>query len=345
MRCCLAILPFLSLSAQTEERLVYYNDELYFRPEGSPGFDLEFRYQLTDGKMTGAFTAYYRDKKIKAQGQLENGQPSGEWKVYFPDGKLAAKRLYHSPNDFEVLYPPLPKNGPAALFGAYQPAPLKRDSSSCIAYRSIEEKDVWWEKRVFTWVPATAQNKVLFEDNRLWNVLWPPILAGELIAFAGKEFNGKFQRKVTMEEIRALDFSHCRLLGMQLKEVFFFDKDLMSMVSRIIGLCPVFLEESSGDTLRPFWVYYPRARPFLAKIKPEKSQLPSLGENLDDVLHFRHFSSVIYKDASLPYGNFRSEVPFEYQPRLCLEEESEKRYLEMVEKNFSLWVYFNSKGK
>lgn len=341
---CLAVFPSALLRAQVEEHSFYYSDELYVRPEGEPGPDLKARYQTTDGKMTGTFTSYYRDKKIKAKGNLENGQPTGLWEVFFPDGKLALKRFYHSPIDFETLYPELPKNGPAALFGAYKPMPLQRDSNAVINFRPVHEKDLWWEKWLYQWVPATGRNDALFEDNRIWNVIWRAVRSGKLKAFAPEGINIWYKKEIAPSEIQAMDFSRCRLLGIQLKEVFFFDKQFMSMESRITGLCPVFLEETRGDTLRPFWVYYPHARPFLAKIKPEKSQLPTLGENLDDVLFFRHFSSVVYTDMS----DLRRPVdqsPHEYQARPGQEEASEKLSLELVEMNFSLWVYFNSRGK
>ncbi len=340
----LALFSSLLLCAQVEEHSVYYSDEFYARPESDPGPDLKARYQTTDGKMTGPFTSYYRDEKIKAKGNLQNGQPTGLWEVFYPDGKSAAKRFYHSPIDFETLYPELPKNGPASLFGAYRPMPLERDSNGVVKYRPVHEKDLWWEKWLYKWVPASAQNDALFEDNRIWNVIWRAVKAGKLKAYAPEGQKLLFKQELASNELEAMDFSRCRLLGLQLKEVIFFDKHLMSMESRITGLCPVFLEEARSDTLRPFWVYYPHARPFLAKIKPAKSQLPPLAENLDDVLHFRHFSSVIYTSLSL-YQRPIDQSPHEYHARPGQEEASEKLFVEMVEMNFYLWVYFNSAGK
>ena len=56
---------------------------------------------------------------------------------------------------------------------------------------------------------------------------------------------------------------------LMLKEVWFFDKNYTRMDVRIIGICPI-RESMSDDGSRVdqkllFWVYFPQARPFLAR--------------------------------------------------------------------------------
>ena len=325
-----------TVAAQTENLSIYYSNEFTMRSPDDTAQVLKYQYQRTNGRLTGNFTAYYRDKKIKAQGRLENGQPAGEWRVYFPDGKLAMKRLYHRPGEFEILFPALPKKGPAALFGKNTLHPINRDSNGVCQWLPVKEKDIYWEKRLFRWVPADANNRVLFENNRLMKALWPAILSGEIKVYSDQ----KFRAVSPTERFSNLDLSEQPLLGIEIKEVCFFDKFRLDMYSRILGICPVLKDPVSGDTLRPFWIYYPAVRSYLARIKPAQNLLPPNAENLDDIFYLRHFSGVAYAEI-----NNYSKQETDFTPSASLQEDADKRDLDILNFEYECWVLFNSSAK
>lgn len=334
--CCLVVaiifaFPTSRLDAQTEERIVYYeNKEL-----GNPPKSVRFRYQLKDGKMSGAYYSYYRNGRLRAIGTLENGCFAGEWKVFHPDGKLAVKRFYHGVAVYETICPPLPKKGPAALFG--QPAANlpHRDSSGLFQYRAVREADIWWEKRLFRWLPASQHNKRIFENDRIWRILWPSVSDGTLPVYQLGKKDGRFTKRIPFDSVASFNTDSLRLIGLEMKEIWFFDKSILTMDVRIIGISPVFQHEVSGDTVRPFWIYYPSARPVLAMAGAMPDWADKRLNHLEDVFYYRDFNSIIYK-----IDNAFDNTPNEFYYRENMESKYELIDLEMIEGEIERWQYF-----
>lgn len=322
--------------SQTEWRNVYYSeDALNYGSDTSSR--LHFMFQIKEGKLTGAIKAYYQNGNLKASGNLENGRPKGEWQVYDSDGTLALKRYYHHITEYEPLYPVLTQKGPAELFGKYTPKPLERDTNELIVYKTILEMDVFWKKRLFRWVPNNSDNRTLFENDLIWKTLWPEILASKIRVF--DPHDPDFKRRMSKDEIQSIDIAPLKLMGMEIKEIFFFDKRQLSMEVRILGIRPVFVHATSQDTVRLFWLYYPDTRATLAAVKMvDKSLLPQI-KHLDDALHFRHFSSSIYATVNLT----ASDPEYRHEKSLLSISEAEKIEMDIIETDFSAWAYFNSK--
>lgn len=328
-----------SAQAQSETRVIPYDP--FYNLLGDTTTKIHYTYQILDGKLTGSFKSFYIDGKLKATGVLENGLPKGEWKVFFEDGSLALQRFYHSPAEFEPIFPPLPKKGPAALFGHDTPAPLERDTAGFIRYKPIKEMDIYWEKRIYRWLPQGPENRALFENDRLWNTLWNAIQQNELPLYTAED--ARFKKRLSYDSLQSmgLDWSQLQFSGLEIKEIYFFDKERLTMDVRILGLRPVFFDRQKQDTIRLFWVYYPQARGLLAHVKWTDPALPAQIKNLDDVFYFRHFSGQIYEETNV-YD--RGAPNYFHEESKLTRTESEAIEREILEADYELWAYFNSKA-
>lgn len=329
----------LSTGAQIEQRSVPYEELLNEREAGDTTTHIHFQFQLQDGRMSGPFAAYYWSGQTKAIGILENGQPKGEWKVFYEDGRLAIKRFYHHPAEFETIFPPLPKKGPANLFGRNTNQPFKRDSSGVIQFRPLRETDLYWEQWVRRWIPATEQNRVMFKNNQIWNTIWAAVRSDELPVYSAIE--SKMKTRLSKEDIQAIQQEPLQLLGLETKEAHFFSKSGMSMEARFIGLRPVFWDKIKQDTVRLFWIYYPQARKFLASVKLNQPGLPAEIQSLDDVFYFRHFSGTIYQKHTV-YD--QGSPTYYFEDRTIFSPEAERIELGILETDFEFWAHFNAKA-
>ncbi len=86
-----------------------------------------------------------------------------------------------------------------------------------------------------------------------------------------------------------------------IKEIWFFDKQRSVMDVRIIGLCPIRtyyrdddVEQTTPLYKKVFWVFYPEARPFLAKAPVYMPYNDLKALSYDDVFQKRLFSGYIY---------------------------------------------------
>jgi len=104
-----------------------------------------------------------------------------------------------------------------------------------------------------------------------------------------------------------------------IKEKWFFDKTYSTMQVRIIGLCPIRLykrevkgtnntEDENAELVpkKVCWIYYPEARPLLARSPIFNRNNDAQQVSFDDLFMQRRFSSYIFAESNV-YGNRRVE--------------------------------------
>jgi gliding motility associated protien GldN len=163
----------------------------------------------------------------------------------------------------------------------------------------------------------------------LFDILKCAILEGELTAFANPAFDDEFQSPMTKEEVQKLlvswdstnmienvndpgnminvplkyEITSQDIIQYRIKEDWFFDKQRSVMEVRIVGICPVTVKRAeSGDVvgIKPlFWIYFPEARPYLAKAAVFNRWNDSERLSYDEFFQKRMFSSTIYKESNL----------------------------------------------
>ncbi len=103
-----------------------------------------------------------------------------------------------------------------------------------------------------------------------------------------------FYDTVIVKKLNTTDIKKIRI-----KEDWFFDKQRSMLEVRIIGICPVIDVFNDDGTLRGekalFWIYFPEARPILAKTEVFNRFNGAAKLTYDDFFWKRMFSSYIYK--------------------------------------------------
>ena len=103
----------------------FYKDSLY-----------NCEFTIIDGLLHGPYTSYYPNGHVKAKGEYKYNQRDGHWTLFDPDGKKLMVRDYDHMFEFERIYPPVPKKGPAALFN--RPVyTVEKDSLNLIPYHEF----------------------------------------------------------------------------------------------------------------------------------------------------------------------------------------------------------------
>ena len=97
------------------------------------------------------------------------------------------------------------------------------------------------------------------------------------------------------------NFDPTKVMQLRVKEDWYFDKQRSQMMVRIIGLCPVMMQDRDGEEIpQPlFWIYFPEARNVLAKAQMYNRFNDAEKRTYDEIFWKRMFSSYIYKESNV----------------------------------------------
>jgi gliding motility associated protien GldN len=199
-----------------------------------------------------------------------------------------------------------------------------------IAYPWVRKADYVWDKRVWRvidmrekmnqpmYYPETPKNNwrsfmtIMIDAIKEGSItayeastdeFISPISYKELMATIEKADTLKQQRTyppyefydtVIVKKMNTTDIKKIRI-----KEDWFFDKQRSMLEVRIIGICPIIDKFNEDGTYRGanplFWIYFPEARPILAKSEVFNRFNGAAKMTYDDFFWKRMFSSYIYK--------------------------------------------------
>jgi gliding motility associated protien GldN len=132
------------------------------------------------------------------------------------------------------------------------------------------------------------------------------------------------------------EFDPSKVTRIRIKEDWYFDKKRSQMLVRILGICPVMIKERNDEEFSEplFWIYFPEARPVLAKAEVYNRFNDAARRSYDEVFLKRFFSSYVYKEQNV-YDRRISE----YAQGLDALLEAEKIKQELLDFEQSLWEY------
>ncbi len=200
-------------------------------------------------------------------------------------------------------------------------------------YPYVRDADIGWQKRIWRVIDLREKmNQPLYYPETphnhwksLMTVFLDAIKEGSLTAYdaaIGDEFITPLSYKELLERVESKQTTQMQrpdppydyydtvisikleptaIKKYRIKEDWFFDKQRSMFEVRIIGICPVVdvLDEKDG-TLRAykplFWIYFPEARPILAKAEVFNRFNSAARFTYDDYFWKRLFSSYIYKE-------------------------------------------------
>jgi gliding motility associated protien GldN len=237
-----------------------------------------------------------------------------------------------------------------------------------VPYPMLRKADVMWSKRIWREIDMRQKMNQPFyyplEPHNNWRnfmtVLMDALKEGSISAYDISNTD-EFLVPLTYQEIvtRQIDtinrtltrpyppydeydtviyteFDPTKVMRIRVKEDWYFDKKRSQMLVRILGICPVMIKEREGEEFTEplFWVYFPEARPVLAKAEVYNRVNDAARRSYDEVFMKRMFNSYIYKEQNV-YDRRISE----YAQGLDALLEAERIKEELMLFEHSLWEY------
>jgi len=280
--------------------------------------DLKVVYHQKDGMYDGLYTSYYLNGNKKAEGLFNGNMRVGNWTIWDENGNILVEREYQNSFVFDQKTPSKKQ------FEKYS---LVRDENGVIPAYFLQEKNIDWLQRVWRSIPA-ENNPELFDDNKLYTVIWKSISEGKITGYNPKDDQFKFQIAADL-----IDFTNTKVLSYKIKEESFYDHSRQIMESRIIGICPIVLDEETGSPKDLVWIYYPDFREILAQYPVQDGRVPDYVRSLEDVFFYRYFNSQIIK-----VSNLKDQSIEDYKSDSEIEVEATKLDLLLIVREHDFWV-------
>ncbi len=211
-----------------------------------------------------------------------------------------------------------------------------------IAYPYVREADVMWSKIVWRQIDLREKmNQALYFPTEpiggrmsLIDALLDAIDKGGLQAYRADDDLNEFKEIMNYQDVLAefeaqdqiaevfnvetnqYDTTFIKgeirtneVKQIMVKEMWFFDRKRSVLDVRIIGLCPIRVLAAEGDSIQQsvvrkklFWVKFPEARPFLAKVETFNAFNDAELRSYDEIFYKRFFDGFIVQESNV-YNN------------------------------------------
>ena len=237
----------------------------------------------------------------------------------------------------------------------------------------IRESDVIWQKTVWRIIDFREKANQIFYyptrdiqgRNNLVNILLKGIEDKRITAFDATISDNEFKEPISFGQVKQEfgdSIKHIKVTDLntgndrdstiqselpvrdvkqlEVKEMWFFDKQKSTLQVRILGMCPirVYKKDPKDSTFvrkRLFWVSYPEIRPILAKQETLNEFNEARGLSFDDIFITRRFDGYIVKEENV-YNNRSIE---EYAAGEYAFKESERIKNSIFDYEQDLWEY------
>ncbi|MDP4291862.1 MAG: gliding motility protein GldN [Bacteroidota bacterium] len=240
-----------------------------------------------------------------------------------------------------------------------------------VPYTWVRESDVVWSRRIWRVIDVREKMNQPFyfpempHNNwrNLTTVLFDALKEGKITAYDAMSPTDEFVVPLSyadiMKRLEGFDSLHLQrskppydwydtvvaktfnpsdIKRFRIKEDWFFDKQRSVMEVRIIGICPVRDNLDKNGNFRAFeplfWIYYPEARPILAKAEVFNFRNGAERRSYDDIFMKRLFSSYIYKEENV----FDRKIT-DYAQGIDAMLESDRIKRELIDFEEQMWEY------
>ena len=237
----------------------------------------------------------------------------------------------------------------------------------------VRESDVVWSKTVWRIIDMREKANQHFYypttevqgRNNLFNLLLKGIEDKRITAFDAQLTDNEFKEPISFNQVKQQFGDSLRIIKvtdintgndrdsviqsaipahevkqLEVKEVWYFDKQKSTLQVRILGICPIRVyKKDLKDTIsvrkRLFWVYYPEIRLILAKKEVLNDFNEARSLSFDDIFLTRRFDGYIIKEENV-YNNRSIE---EYASGEYAFKESERIKNSIFDYEQDLWEY------
>ncbi len=231
-----------------------------------------------------------------------------------------------------------------------------------LAYPAVQERDIFWEKRVTRVVYFKEKMNQFFQSpqSHFMEIIFDGIQNGDIQAYSteGEAFSNQLTRSeldnilVKKDTVQITDLNSGmiedqlvtdeldldKITHMRMEEIWFFDSKYSKMNVRIISLAPIMVREDDfGNAMFEmplFTIHYPSAREYLSQFlvaHEEQSRQPITWE---DQLEMRFFASTIYQVSNVSGDRLKDRYS-----GIDLLREAEKEKLKIQNFEHDLWSY------
>ena len=197
-----------------------------------------------------------------------------------------------------------------------------------------------WRNFITVIMDALKEGSITAYDISTTDEFLVPLNYQEIISRQIDTVHRTFQRPYPPYEeydtVIYSEFDPARVTRIRIKEDWYFDKKRSQMLVRILGICPVMIKQRNDEEYSEplFWIYFPEARPILAKSEVFNRFNDAARRSYDEVFMKRFFSSYVYKEQNV-YDRRISE----YAQGLDALLEAERIKQELLDFEQSLWEY------
>ena len=248
-----------------------------------------------------------------------------------------------------------------------QTAPTKR----VVPYTHVREADVMYYKRLTRridlkqklnfplYYPDKAIKEIGYVRMPLIDIIQQGVTEGTLTAYQNDDFQqpltkseaeGKLAQEITIDredpvtgefitETKNEPITADRIIGYELKEDWFFDRERSVMEVRIIGLQPIYMSMSDDGTDRgpagSYWIYFPEARFVFANHEVYNPGNDGARLTFEDYFRKRIFSSYVTSETNV-YSN---RLLMDYTTGIDMLLESRRIEEEIINTEHDMWQY------
>lgn len=202
------------------------------------------------------------------------------------------------------------------------------DDKGIIPYDPLREADIFYKKRIWRVIETSEKINLSFKYPKQYfvDILRDHAIEGTLTAYDGMddEFTtpiapGDVEKvgvgeadtlyivdPVTLKEemeIAPALFDPEKVKKFRLKEDWIFDEETSTLLVRILGIAPILEVVDDQGNVRGdqvmFWIYYPEARPILAKYQVYNPKNDAATISWEDLFELRFFGSYIMKESNV----------------------------------------------
>ena len=237
----------------------------------------------------------------------------------------------------------------------------------------VRESDAVWSRTVWRIIDLREKSnqhfyyptRIIQGRSNLFNTLLKGIEEKRITAFEARIPDEEFETPITYNQVKQqfgdsvkiikipdintgldrdtvvkVDIPILEVKQLEVKEVWYFDKQKSTLQVRILGICPirVYKKEAKDTSFvrkRLFWVYYPEIRPLLAKKEALNEFNGARSLSFDDLFLTRRFDGYIVKEENT-YNNRSIE---EYADGEYAFRESERIKNAIFDYEQDLWEY------